>query len=89
MCIRAIHYQSALNTGVGVDHCVLNAIDSLHREYLLRLPQSSGNVCEILSSENSAILRTWITLHEGRSEGTRFPPSDFWCSSSQTTQSTL
>ena len=62
MCIRAIHNQIALHSGVGVDHCVLNAISCLHREYLLRKTQSPWNECVILSSENSAILRTsWIT----------------------------
>ena len=74
MCIRAIHNQSALNTGVGVDHCVLNAIDSLHREYLLRVPQSPGNEFKILCSENSAILRTsWIMPHEWQAELKQLP----------------
>lgn len=43
MSIRSIHDHAALSAGVGVDHCVLNAMSCLHRGYLLRRPQFHGN----------------------------------------------
>lgn len=61
MGIRATDDRSCLDSSIGVDDGVLNAIDSLHREYLLRLTQSPGNENRMLFGKKSALLRLlWI-----------------------------
>ena len=57
MCIRAIDYQAGLKPDSGVDRCVLNAINSLHRDTSCDRRSLRGNEIRILCWEKSTILR--------------------------------